>query len=959
MSDSQNDSRSSSEKSSEELIEKITWDYVSAWKKLKDGDAAPEIEDFLDAFPESQKKLVREKLAEVASSFGKSFDHDGSSSSESNSENAANAETFIGSEDTGATISYSDQGEDSDDFDYKLNSGQKPSLPGYEILDELGRGGMGVVYRARQTDLNRMVALKMVLSGDHSSSEELLRFGDEAEAVAQMQHPNIVQIYEIGESSGLPYFSLEYIDGGTLSQACGDKPLEMKRAAELVELLARAMEYAHQRDIIHRDLKPANVLMTLDGMPKIADFGLAKRLDIDSSRTRTGTIVGTPKYMSPEQAQGSKDVGPLSDVYSLGAILYELLTGRAPFLAATPMETVMQVLHQEPVPPSRLRSKLSKDLETICLKCLQKSPEKRYTSAELLAEDLRRFQAEEPIVARPVSDTERFWRWCKRKPVVASLSAISLILLLTVAIGSPIAAYHIAGERDRADQNAEKEKRERERADINAENEKKQREIAEKQTELANRRQNQTVDALRTLVFGVQGQLKNRPSMQQLKTSLLKSAIDKLKVITSSDKKSSKPDIALGGAHRRLGEIYLEIGNAETALQHFQQCFEIVQALHQEEKLPNVEQNFSTILDFIGDAHLRAGDSKKARESYIQALNYRKQWLVNNPGDQRLEFWVPVAHISQSHARLGELDTLEGNPRQALDHFIALRDVRQRWMDKYPKSADARQKLAGALQSLGSSYQRIGAFQKALLSYKNSVSLFEGFINENETINTHRWNLAVTLDKMAGLLIWMDDPAASEETYLRVVQLFERVVQLDPLNANARRALALAYSGLGITYSHLNDAQSEEFHGKALVLQLKLFEEYEKAGSVEARGRAELMHAYARSGDHERASAIARKLEPEYAQDSRILIHVSSCFALCASAVSKGKQEDALTGEERQQRQSYADHAVKILSQAVERGYHGIADIENDPDLESIRDRADFREILNTLKNRLKATESE
>jgi tetratricopeptide (TPR) repeat protein/tRNA A-37 threonylcarbamoyl transferase component Bud32 len=295
---------------------------------------------------------------------------------------------------------------------------------------------MGVVYKARQKRLNRLVALKMVLAGAHAGGLQLLRFQTEAEAVAQLQHPNIVQIYEVGESDGLPFIALEFVNGDSLSKKIAGKPQPPRDAAENVQLLALGMAAAHSRGVIHRDLKPANVLLTTDGVPKITDFGLAKRLEDDSSQTKSGTLLGTPSYMSPEQARGdTHEVGPLSDLYALGAILYELLTGRPPFVGATMLETVFQVRNQEPVPPSNLNSKIPRDLETICLKCLQKEPHKRYANCDALAEDLHRFLVGEPIRARPVGRVERLWRWCRRNPRVAALSAaVGALLLAVIAI---------------------------------------------------------------------------------------------------------------------------------------------------------------------------------------------------------------------------------------------------------------------------------------------------------------------------------------------------------------------------------------------------------------------------------------------------------------------------------------------------------------------------------------------
>jgi serine/threonine-protein kinase len=284
----------------------------------------------------------------------------------------------------------------------------RPGPPGYEVLEELGRGGMGVVYKARHLRLNRVVALKMILAGDLAGPEALVRFLHEAEVVARLRHPNIVQIHGVGEHEGRPYVELEYVEGGGLDRRLDGTPRPAREAARLVEQLARAIDHAHRLGVVHRDLKPANVLLCPDGTPKVADFGLAKCLAADPGLTGTGAILGTPRYMAPEQAAGeTKAVGPAADVYSLGVVLYELLTGRCPFRGTTPLETLEQVRTLDPVPPRSLRPGLPRDLETVCLKCLEKDPARRYADAGALAEDLRRHLGGEPILARDSSVFER------------------------------------------------------------------------------------------------------------------------------------------------------------------------------------------------------------------------------------------------------------------------------------------------------------------------------------------------------------------------------------------------------------------------------------------------------------------------------------------------------------------------------------------------------------------------
>src|SRR5262249_12291248 len=292
------------------------------------------------------------------------------------------------------------------------------------------------VYHARHVRLNRPCALKMILAGAHADAVAAVRFLAEAEAVAKLQHPNVVQIFHIDEHDGCPYFEMEYVGGGSLAAQLAGPPRPPRGAASLVEAVAGAMAEAHRLRIVHRDLKPGNILLTPEGTPKIADFGLAKLSHVESGLTRTDSVLGSPSYMAPEQAEGkTKEVGPAADVYALGAILYELLTGRPPFRGATVLDTLQQVKTAEPVPPSRLVPGLPRDIETAALKCLQKDPHKRYESADALAEDLRRFQAGEPIVARPVGSLERGWRWCRRNPVVAgSLGSAAGALVLAAGL---------------------------------------------------------------------------------------------------------------------------------------------------------------------------------------------------------------------------------------------------------------------------------------------------------------------------------------------------------------------------------------------------------------------------------------------------------------------------------------------------------------------------------------------
>lgn len=370
----------------------------------------------------------------------------------------------------------------------------------YELLEEIARGGMGVVYKARQMKLNRIVALKMILSGELASKEDVQRFYSEAESAAQLDHPGIVPIFEVGEHAGQHFFSMGYVDGESLSHRIADSPLPPQEAAEVIRSVASAVQYAHEKGVIHRDLKPANILLkrsrqssvespeqersrsgsepsTLNAQPMVTDFGLAKRVKGDSDLTASGQILGTPGYMPPEQAAGRiAEVRETADVYSLGAVLYATLTGRPPFQADNPLDTLFQVLEREAVPPRQLNPSVPRDLETICLKCLEKDRRRRYASAQDVADEFGRYLNGEPIIARPISRPARAWRWCRRNPIVAGLTtAVAVALVLGTIISSHFSvragaeARRATAEKRRADQKADVARAEAERADRKAE----------------------------------------------------------------------------------------------------------------------------------------------------------------------------------------------------------------------------------------------------------------------------------------------------------------------------------------------------------------------------------------------------------------------------------------------------------------------------------------------------------
>src|SRR5438034_5189930 len=347
--------------------------------------------------------------------------------------------------------------------DGRRAGGEGTRFGDYELLEEIARGGMGVVYKARQVSLDRIVAVKLILFGQFADEAAARRLRAEAQAAARLQHPNIVAIHEVGDHAGQPFFSMDYVEGQNLADFARDHPLTTRHAAQLLKTIAEAIHYAHQQGIVHRDLKPSNILIDAAFEPHITDFGLAKQLPLKSEirnqkseidLTLSGQVLGSPSYIPPEQASGKRGaIGPHSDIYSLGAILYHLLTGRPPFCAETITATLRLVAESDPISPRLLNPSVPRDLETICLKCLEKEPAKRYPTPQALAEDLNRFLRNEPIRTRPVSQPEKLWRWARRKPAFQATSFVAVALLLAVAIGSPIAVFRINQARRVVEQN--------------------------------------------------------------------------------------------------------------------------------------------------------------------------------------------------------------------------------------------------------------------------------------------------------------------------------------------------------------------------------------------------------------------------------------------------------------------------------------------------------------------------
>lgn len=554
----------------------------------------------------------------------------------------------------------------------------------YELLGEVARGGMGVVFKARQKSLNRIVALKMILAGHLASPEQVRRFHTEAEEAGRLDHPNIVPVYEVGERGGQHFFSMKLIEGGPLTAVVDRLKADPIAAARLMAVIARAVHHAHQRGILHRDLKPGNILIDADGQPHVTDFGLAKHLGADAGTvTQSGAVMGTPSYMSPEQAGGKKDLSTAADVYSLGAVLYELLTGRPPFQAKSVLDVLMKVVDCEAPPPHAVNPTVPRDLETICLKCLEKDPHQRYDSAEALARDLDRYLAGEPIRARPVSVAERAAKWARRRPAAAALMAVSLLAgfgFLATGWYHNIQLRAALGDAEERRQEAEKQRAE-----------------AERQQRLVEASRDKHRDTLQKMVTNLDGRLENYRGLESVRHEFLAEFLEMCQSLP--DEHKADPDLRRQTAevHRRLGDIFKnDREEPRRSLEQYEAAIALLEGLAAE--IPE-NVGYRNELGFLHARRASALHNLKeypaARTAYDKAIDVLDRLAADAPGD-------PLPSRRASVYRFEQATVFDDAGRDA-DAQTACADAlarQEKLTAAYPKDADQYHNVAMTLQKL-------------------------------------------------------------------------------------------------------------------------------------------------------------------------------------------------------------------------------------------------------------------
>jgi len=784
-------------------------------------------------------------------------------------------------------------------------------VPGYTLLERLGEGGMGVVWKARQDGLNRLVAVKCLRSPGTASSEALARFRREAESVARLRHAHIVQIYEIGEHEGEPYLVLEYVGGGSLAQKLADGPLPPDLAAGLVETLARAMHHAHEQGIVHRDLKPSNILLDENGSPKISDFGLAKQFDQDGAHTQTGAILGTPSYMSPEQASAgetpalwnagvSPAIGPAADIYALGAILYETLTGRPPFRGSTLLDTLAQVREREPVPPRQFQPSVPRDLQTVCLKCLHKDPRRRYGSALELAEDLRRSRAGEPIRARPIGRLERFLKWVRRKPYQAMLIFVALLSPLAIMIGLMWHNRQLQEQIRRAE--------------------------AAEETESKNyRTARQTIR--RMLERLDKWKPSNVPEVSKFTEGILQEGLAYVETVLASSEQPS-PEVRGDAAEllHTIGMLQIYFGRPDEARANLTRAAQLYEQLVAEQP-DNYGHNRGRLACYRGLAAV-TGDDEKQLASWEKVLALAEELCQLDP-ENDLE---RPTDLAQAHHLLASFlhAPPRNRPSEAEPHYQRAIELMEHVIAKHPEQAGCRSGLADSYGNLGLLYSITGRPAHAEEMFRRADALLDTLMRDDPN------HLIYPLSRASAAMNWgnlavsagrLDEGISRCE---RAIEWSETVLRKEPNLAMARSVVLHANGNLAIACENSGRFKAALPHWDRVIAL--------SSGPEQLNYRFRRIQVRIKVGDFTQAAIEAEAIAAESNCSPDMLYN-------CACVL-------ALSG--------HAEKAVTLLSKLRSGGYfekaENLNNLRTDKDFDSLRRRDDFAKLVNRLTNKIPAS---
>jgi tRNA A-37 threonylcarbamoyl transferase component Bud32/tetratricopeptide (TPR) repeat protein len=799
----------------------------------------------------------------------------------------------------------------------------------YELIDVLGRGGMGVVYRARQISLDRLVAIKMIANAEFAGEEQLRRFRVEAEAVAMLDHPGIVPVLEVGSFEDRRYLSMKLIDGRPLSEALVELKSDPREAARVVADVAGAVHHAHQRGILHRDLKPANILLDRAGRPYVTDFGLAKRTKSDEGLTVTGAVLGTPSYMSPEQASGKAAlVTVASDVYGLGAVLFATLTGRAPFVGDSVVETIDRVRNVAPEPPRRLNPTVPRDLEVICLKCLEKDPGRRYASAGDLADDLRRWLLGEPIRARSVSLPARLGMWARRKPALAGLSA-------ALAVASVVGVIGVVSQwREAVHQ--------RKLSEASAKLAREQRQAANAQERLARSQATIALDSLQDMINIVQDKL-DRPGLYDLKEQLNAIALQRINLIVTAFEQASRKDIIAFRALDISGRLSMSSGQIKEAVPIFRRCLEMGKeqldatphATFSWINLSNIYWNLGDCLEEVDRDMAGAVESLKKGEELLDHVIEKKVYHIGSLSPIEVMSRRARLHhrTSQLYIQLGQMDAALGYAKRAYEF----------WEGRLAEKADElRATLEGHRSALAVAnvLHRLGRRAEAEVLFRRSQELGELAARLDPESYRSRFDLAYGPHQHGVALLLAGDLGGARPRLEAARDVFADLAKRDKGIVSHRVHLARVHDRLG---------QLAEAEGRADLAR----QEFEEAARrVEENAgldpdndlrRYELAYMLPRAGGVarvDRAVEVADRLAAGTRVDAESQIFLAQAYAQASRALppEQADRAAALVGK-----------AVESIRKAIGQSFADRLVLEGEPDLAPIRGGDAFRALLGQL----------
>jgi serine/threonine protein kinase/tetratricopeptide (TPR) repeat protein len=880
------------------------------------------------------------------------------------------------------------------------NAAANVQVPGYKMLGVLGRGGMGVVYKAIQEKANRLVALKMILAGSHADQSDRLRFKAEAEAAARLSHPNIVQLYEVSETpEGFPFFSLEFVSGGTLAERLKQGPLRPLEAAALVESLARAMQYAHERGIVHRDLKPLNILLeggsasqaassiaqadslkaTLKAgkpdatprtftasaslsasgnqslaVPKISDFGLAKQLDSEDGLTRTGAIMGSPAYMAPEQAFGqSKTVGPAADIYALGAILYECLTGRPPFKGATIADTLEQVRTMEPITLKAYTKEIPADLETICLHCLHKEPQRRYASAEALADDLRRYCEGKPITVRPVGNLERAWRWCRRNPGWAAMIALVAACLVGTTVVSLGAYVDVSAQRDIAKGKQKEADEERKKAE-------KARDEAKEKKELAEARGEQALKALG--LFGTDGLAYFQDAVVpgESRTRVYGGLIAQLEEQAKNASGEATVDALRNKVfiYQTLCQVTLDFRDYAKSKECFEKGMEGLDQWEKKEPGNAIALSFrGTLLNLRADGLKAAGKLESANQLYAESLQIREK-LVGNPDDDLPAKVDEIARLCDS------LDSME-QFEKSIELRTKICTMYAEEAKKYAHDSSKRKEVAERSfpyrDALCSTCEKAGmhaseyAPRKKYLTRAGEMSRALHEERKSSRNILLRWALVA---RMLGELEYSHGILAAKEGKPAEAFFAAAANQYETLNKEITvklatshdlieplRDYARSYYTLGLAEKRKgNRAKADTHFETSRIIRERTLRDYPHTANS-GHLKIDLWFSQLALGDLGMMAEVRENGFIFGGGEPDLAYRLACIFALASTAIEERRNGEPLTSRETQDQRMYRNEAFRCLQVAHDRGFTDFFQSNIDADLEAIRDDPRMKEF--------------